>query len=216
MSLRGGSGDERNTPERISSQGSGVDGAGGGSSKGGATARFVKVPSPTHHPLSFTTHTLKNCISFSPCLFVFSISCLERDLAEVRRGSIVGLQEHVKRDEKHYKITDFYKFDHVLGEGGFATVYHGTHRITKKVYAIKSIDLYKIHADKLDMLRNEVDVMKLLDHPNIVRLYEVLFLPRTDPHARARDLQPPFSHETHPRLFRKHVGERLRMKKNFP
>ena len=86
------------------------------------------------------------------------------------------MQEHVKRDEKHYKITDFYKFDHVLGEGGFATVYHGTHRITKKVYAIKSIDLYKIHADKLDMLRNEVDVMKLLDHPNIVRLYEVLFL----------------------------------------
>uniref|UniRef100_A0A7S1GW29 cGMP-dependent protein kinase n=2 Tax=Hemiselmis andersenii TaxID=464988 RepID=A0A7S1GW29_HEMAN len=83
------------------------------------------------------------------------------------------VKEHVKKsDMVHYKMTDFYKLQQVLGEGGFATVYQGTHRITKKVFAVKSIDLYKIHADKLDMLRNEVEVMKLLDHPNIVRLYE--------------------------------------------
>ena len=37
----------------------------------------------------------------------------------------------------------------------------------------KSVSSVQIHADKLDMLRNEVEVMKMLDHPNIVKLYEV-------------------------------------------
>ena len=60
----------------------------------------------------------------------------------------------------------------VLGEGGFAKVTRGKHKITGAKVAIKTIDLCKIQADKLEMLRNEIEVMKMLDHPNIVRLYE--------------------------------------------
>ena len=69
-------------------------------------------------------------------------------------------------------LDDLYDVHGVLGEGGFATVRRGTHRITKNVYAIKTIDLCKIRVDQLDSLRNEVNIMKMLDHPNVVKLYE--------------------------------------------
>jgi len=71
------------------------------------------------------------------------------------------------------RIENFYNIkDDILGEGGFAKVTKGSHKITGKSVAIKSIDLYKIQTDKLGMLKNEIEVMKMLDHPNIVRLYE--------------------------------------------
>ena len=69
-------------------------------------------------------------------------------------------------------LDDCYDVHGVLGEGGFATVRKGIHRITKNVYAIKTIDLCKIRVDQLDSLRNEVNIMKMLDHPNVVKLYE--------------------------------------------
>ncbi len=69
-------------------------------------------------------------------------------------------------------LDDLYDVHGVLGEGGFATVRKGVHRITKNVYAIKTIDLCKIRADQLDSLRDEVNIMKMLDHPNVIKLYE--------------------------------------------
>ncbi|KAJ1472769.1 kinase-like domain-containing protein, partial [Baffinella frigidus] len=44
-----------------------------------------------------------------------------------------------------------------LGEGGFATVRTGKHKVSGRRYAIKSIDLSKIAHDKRDMLEAEVE-----------------------------------------------------------
>ena len=79
----------------------------------------------------------------------------------------------VKREPSSVSTLDkCYDIHGVLGEGGFATVRTGIHRMTKKVYAIKTIDLCNIKNDQLDLLRNEVNIMKMLDHPNVVKLYE--------------------------------------------
>jgi len=80
------------------------------------------------------------------------------------------ITEHQEDEVVH--LEDVYHLGAVLGQGGFAKVIKGTHRITGNHVAIKSIDLCKIQADKLEMLINEIEVMKMLDHPNIVRLYE--------------------------------------------
>jgi serine/threonine protein kinase len=71
-----------------------------------------------------------------------------------------------------FKLEDLYDVQEVIGKGGFATVRKAVHRITKNSYAIKTIDLGKIRADQRDSLRNEVNIMKMLDHPNVVKLYE--------------------------------------------
>lgn len=81
------------------------------------------------------------------------------------------------------KIVGNFEFnpDHWLGSGSFATVYKGQHRVTKEPYAIKEIDLKRLACrhdgiDEIKMLKclnNEIQTMKALHHPNILKLEDV-------------------------------------------
>ena len=42
----------------------------------------------------------------------------------------------------------------------------------KQIYALKTIDLKHICKEYIDELRNEIDILRTLDHPNIVKAYE--------------------------------------------
>mmetsp|Transcript_81234 Transcript_81234/g.252122 ORF Transcript_81234/g.252122 Transcript_81234/m.252122 type:complete len:517 (-) Transcript_81234:119-1669(-) len=70
------------------------------------------------------------------------------------------------------KITDFYDLgDEKIGEGTFGCVRKCTRRSTKAIYAVKAVS--KVNVRDADQFRQEVANMKLMDHPNIIRLYEV-------------------------------------------
>ena len=45
----------------------------------------------------------------------------------------------------------------------------------KNEYALKSIQLDRVSPAFLDELANEIDILKTLDHPNIVKLHEVFY-----------------------------------------
>lgn len=59
----------------------------------------------------------------------------------------------------------------LLGEGSYGTVSKGTHKDTGALRAIKAIDKSKI--SDASRFQVEVDIQSALDHPNIVKLYEV-------------------------------------------
>ncbi|KAI9175981.1 hypothetical protein H9P43_006345 [Blastocladiella emersonii ATCC 22665] len=67
-----------------------------------------------------------------------------------------------------------YGFVKTLGEGNFAKVKLAKHKLTGQEVAIKIIDKTQLDDKKLQKLYREVRIMKLLHHPNIVRLYEVI------------------------------------------
>jgi len=70
------------------------------------------------------------------------------------------------------KITDFYNIDNAkIGEGTFGCVRKCTRRSTRAVYAVKSVS--KNNVKDTDQFRQEVANMRLMDHPHIIRLYEV-------------------------------------------
>ena len=72
------------------------------------------------------------------------------------------------------KVGD-YEIGEVLGTGGYAIVRKVKHSITQKEYAVKILDKEKIHKERMaDALRKEVLLMKMLTHPNVVKLEEVL------------------------------------------
>uniref|UniRef100_A0A6G6ABP4 Serine/threonine protein kinase n=1 Tax=Borely moumouvirus TaxID=2712067 RepID=A0A6G6ABP4_9VIRU len=63
-----------------------------------------------------------------------------------------------------------------LGEGGFAKVYLGVNKFTGENVAIKKISLNQKKTPKNELLNKltiEIQIMQQLNHPNIVKLYDV-------------------------------------------
>jgi calcium-dependent protein kinase len=75
--------------------------------------------------------------------------------------------------EKRGRITKDYQILELLGKGGFGEVKKVIHRLTRDVRAMKIIKKDKCDENYLATLTNEIKIMKQLDHPNIVRLYEI-------------------------------------------
>jgi 5'-AMP-activated protein kinase, catalytic alpha subunit len=68
-----------------------------------------------------------------------------------------------------------YEMGKMLGQGTFAKVYHARNTETSESVAIKAIDKEKVmKVGLMDQIKREVSVMKMVRHPNIVQLYEVM------------------------------------------
>lgn len=69
-------------------------------------------------------------------------------------------------------IKKYYDLREVLGSGSFATVKLGVHKKTGERFAVKQIDKSAIK-DSEDSLQNEIDILKQINHPNIIALKEI-------------------------------------------
>lgn len=68
-----------------------------------------------------------------------------------------------------------YELGRTLGEGNFAKVKHAKNIETGQHVAIKILEKEKIFKDKMvDQIKREISTMKLVKHPNVVQLYEVM------------------------------------------
>ncbi|KAM9823699.1 SNF-related serine/threonine-protein kinase-like [Neosynchiropus ocellatus] len=72
------------------------------------------------------------------------------------------------------KIAGLYDLDKTLGRGHFAVVKLARHVFTGEKVAVKVIDKNKLDPVARAHLFQEVRCMKLVQHPNVVRLYEVI------------------------------------------
>merc|ERR1719473_1499620 len=69
------------------------------------------------------------------------------------------------------RVTDVYDLGKgMLGEGSFGTVYKAREKHSGSIRAVKAIQKSRIK--KPGRFQEEIDLMKTLDHPNIIRLYE--------------------------------------------
>lgn len=72
------------------------------------------------------------------------------------------------------KIAGLYDMEETLGRGHFAVVKLARHVFTGEKVAVKVIDKSKLDEVSRAHLFQEVRCMKLVQHPNVVRLYEVI------------------------------------------
>ncbi|KAL8615885.1 Serine/threonine-protein kinase sik3 [Nucella lapillus] len=68
----------------------------------------------------------------------------------------------------------YYEMECTIGKGNFAVVKLATHIVTKTKVAIKIIDKTQLTEDNLTKIFREIRIMKLLRHPHIIRLYQVM------------------------------------------
>ena len=67
---------------------------------------------------------------------------------------------------------DYYEMLDDLGEGIFGSVKLGVEKKTKERVAIKIIKKKKAKPSDMELVRTEIDIMKLCHHPNVVRLLD--------------------------------------------
>ena len=129
--------------------------------------RCVFDNSPPFSSLCFlNTHTAV------PSPFAESWVPLERK--KKPRGEL-RIMTHVQRaaDGDKYSFEAKYQMGKEIGRGGFSVVYEATNKETGTVVAVKVIDKKKQDDEQLVLLQREISIMKKLDHPNIVKLYDV-------------------------------------------
>uniref|UniRef100_A0A3Q1J146 MAP/microtubule affinity-regulating kinase 3 n=1 Tax=Anabas testudineus TaxID=64144 RepID=A0A3Q1J146_ANATE len=101
------------------------------------------------------------------CLMFFYSTLLT--LMDVRKSPHARPQPHVGN----------YRLLKTIGKGNFAKVKLARHILTGREVAIKIIDKTQLNPNSLQKLFREVRIMKILNHPNIVKLFEVIETERT-------------------------------------
>jgi len=76
---------------------------------------------------------------------------------------------------KSSTIMDLYTFHEKIGTGKFSVVYRATCKNDKnKEYAVKVIEKKLLKPEEREFLLSETSVMKVLDHPNIIKLIDTV------------------------------------------
>ena len=72
-----------------------------------------------------------------------------------------------------FQVGDYIILKKRIGRGAFSTIYKGYNKYTRKTVAVKEISLETVNKYEKS-LRRETEIMKKLNHPNIVKLYETI------------------------------------------
>ena len=80
--------------------------------------------------------------------------------------------EKLKESFGYLNFFDYYEMLDDLGEGIFGSVKLGVEKKTKERVAIKIIKKKKAKPSDIELVRTEIDIMKLCHHPNVVHLLD--------------------------------------------
>ena len=83
--------------------------------------------------------------------------------------------ENIKKAIGYVKFSDLYEMKEVIGKGKFGVVNLGIHKKTGQQVAIKILNKENIKTiEDKELVRIEIEILKLCHHPNIVRLLDHL------------------------------------------
>lgn len=104
-------------------------------------------------------------------------SSLTPDLL-MRKGTMSAIGNlHIEANmfinEKKGKITNDYDVQATVGKGGYGEVKKVIHKITSELRAMKVIKKESCDETYLKSLSNEINILRQLDHPHIIKLYEI-------------------------------------------
>ena len=74
------------------------------------------------------------------------------------------------------KLSEHYTIMKEIGEGAYGRVFRVKHKVTNNFFACKRIE--KDQIENMEVFNREVDLLIQMDHPNIIKLYEV-FIDKT-------------------------------------
>lgn len=85
------------------------------------------------------------------------------------------LKKHKQASGKSY--TDAYTTGKTLGEGAFSKVKEAKNNSNNQVYAVKIVNRPSLSEEDIKGLQQEISILKEINHPNIIKLYDVFYEP---------------------------------------
>lgn len=82
-------------------------------------------------------------------------------------------QSQTQSQPSVYARVGSYDLLRTIGHGNFSVCKLAEHRITNQTYAIKCIQKKNLDSVNLARVYREIEIMKSLDHPNIIKLHQV-------------------------------------------
>ena len=79
----------------------------------------------------------------------------------------------LKKVSLYNDLSSLYTMSSVIGEGKFGLIKLGMDKLTGRNVAIKIINKETMSSNDLELVRTEIEIMKICQHPNIIRLYNI-------------------------------------------
>ncbi|XP_073699942.1 serine/threonine-protein kinase MARK1 isoform X2 [Garra rufa] len=129
----------------------------------------TRTPLPTVNERDAENHTSVDGYTDTPAPPTKSASRQSLPRCRNSVASITDEQPHIGN----------YRLLKTIGKGNFAKVKLARHVLTGREVAVKIIDKTQLNPTSLQKLFREVRIMKVLSHPNIVKLFEVIETEKT-------------------------------------
>ena len=81
--------------------------------------------------------------------------------------------DKLKKATGYTNLLDIYEVKEKLGNGKFGLVKLGINKQTKEKVAIKIMNKEKMDTSDIELMRTEIEILKICQHPNIIRLYDI-------------------------------------------
>jgi len=79
----------------------------------------------------------------------------------------------IKKAIGYSNLNDNYEIKQKLGNGKFGVVKLGIHKETGRKVAIKTINKNNMSIEDQGLVKTEIEILKICQHPNIIKLYDV-------------------------------------------
>ena len=79
----------------------------------------------------------------------------------------------IKKSIGYSNVLDFYELGESLGKGKYGLVKKAMHKRTHMECAIKIVKKKELSLKDLELLKREIEVLKVCQHPNIIKFYDV-------------------------------------------
>lgn len=100
----------------------------------------------------------------------------QNQITDIKDNDNLNINKNIKKDEKYEKIGN-YRILKDIGEGAFGKVKLGIHIPTDEYVAIKILERNKITENEdVHKVIREINILKKLNHPNIIKIYEVSYI----------------------------------------
>lgn len=89
------------------------------------------------------------------------------------------MNEYQNNENYKKRLIGDYLLGKTIGEGTFGKVKMGTHTLTKETVAIKILEKDRIiDVTDVERVSREIHILKLIRHPYIIQLYEIIETPK--------------------------------------